>query len=177
MDLAGHPQLEQPSQRPLDVFLTEKGDELVAQADAGEVPHKVHIHAALCETLRLLVHAETVAVLVAHRPEDPGGVLDEAQIVEHADDPVSQVAEPAKEIDHRAEFLSAQGDGHGVDGEVSPEQVLTDGSVFHAGQRGRMVVELGTGGGDIDVERLTNGPHPRGRFAEHRRVGEARLPS
>ena len=120
----------------------------------------------LAKPLGLLVHPEAVAVLVAHRPEDPGGVFDEAQVVEHPDDAVPQVAEPAEEVDHRAEVLPAQGDGHGVDGEVPAEEVLADGGVLHPRQCGRMVVELGTGGGDIHVEGLPAGSHPRRRLAE-----------
>ena len=176
MHLAGHAQLEEPAQRPLHVALAQQGDEFVAQPHAGQVAHQVHVHAALGEALGLLVHAEAVAVLVAHGAEDPGGVLDEAQVVEHADDAVAQVAEAAEEVDDRAEVRPAQRDGHGVDGEIAAEQVLADGGVLHPGQRGRIVVELGAGGGHVDVEGLARtarsqaGASPRtvGRKQHHR---------
>ena len=166
MHFPSDPQVEEPSQRPFDVPFAQEGYQFVSQADAGEVAHQVHVHATLGEAVGLVVHAEAVAVLVADRPEDAGGILDEAQIVQHADDSVAQVAVSAEEVDDRAEVLPAQRDGHGVDGEVAAEQVLADGGVLHARQRGRVVVELGARGRHVDVERLATRAHPGGRLSQ-----------
>ena len=148
------------------VGLAEEGDQLVAQAHAGEVADKVHVDTALGEGPGLLVHAEAVAVLVAHRPEDARGVLDEAEVVEYPDRTLPKVAQASEEVDHGAEVRSPQGDGHGVDGEIAPEQVLSDRGVLHPGQRGRIVVELGARGGDVHMEGLARRAQPVRRLAQ-----------
>src|SRR5205807_7118968 len=65
--------------RVLDLALLEQRDQLVAQPRRREVADEPHLDRAARESLRVLVHPEAVAVLVADRAEDPGRVVDEAQ--------------------------------------------------------------------------------------------------
>ena len=104
------PELEQPLKGPGHVCLVEQRHQFVPQAGTGEIADQAHLHTRLRQGARLLVHAERVAVLVADGPEDAGGILDETQVVQHADDPVVQVAEAAEEVEHLAQILAFQRD-------------------------------------------------------------------
>ena len=63
----------------------------------------------------------------AHRPQHPQGVLGKPPVrVAHAADHVSeQIHLPAVPVDHHAVLIQ----GHGVDGEVPPGQILRQGGV------------------------------------------------
>ncbi len=98
----------------------------------------------------MVVHPEAVAVLVADRPEDPGRVLDEGQVVEDPDALRSEVAPASERVDEPAEVVALERGGHRVDREVAPEQVLPDRGVLHRRKRCRCVVELRPGRDDVD---------------------------
>ena len=69
------------------------------------------------ERKRAAIHLESEPGLVADRPEEPRGVLDEAEVVQDADRAPAQVAEPAEEVVGRAESLAVgtrAASGHGI---------------------------------------------------------------
>ena len=59
-------------------------------------------------------------MLVAERPQDAGGVVDEAAVVQGAQDALRQVRAAAQPVLDLPERLLAQVRRHGVDGEVAP---------------------------------------------------------
>ena len=99
----------------------------------------------------MLVHPEAVPVLIADRAEDASGVVDEREVVEHADRPRLEIAPPAEGIDEPAEVGALERDRHRVDREIAPEEVLADRGVLDGRQRRRRVVELGARGDDVDA--------------------------
>ena len=71
--------------------------------------------------------AEAVAVLVADRPEDARRVVDEREVVEHADDAGARGRRrPPKGSTRSPEVLALERDGHRVDREVAAEEILAD---------------------------------------------------
>ena len=78
------------------------------------------------------------------------GILDEAQAVQHADHPVLQVLAPAVEVQQLAPAVGRQAHGQRVDREVAAMQVLLDAAALDGRQRGRVLVELGAGGDEIE---------------------------
>jgi hypothetical protein len=70
--------------------------------------------------------------------------------VEDAHGALLEVAATAEGVDEPAEVFALQRDGHRVDREVAPEEVLADGRVLDGRQGGRLLVELGAGGDDVD---------------------------
>ena len=133
VDGGPHPELLGPTQREVDLLFVEQADELVAQPRRGEVADKVHGAAGPGEVERVLVHAQPVAALVADGAQDPRGVLDEAQVVEHDDAPRLEVLPAAEEVEEVAEGLGLERDRHGVDGEVAAREVAADARVLHLG--------------------------------------------
>ncbi len=104
-----------------------------------------------------LLQLETVALLETDRPEDARRVLHEAQVVQDADVTPLQVAQAPEEVEQLPEALPAQGDGHGVDGEIAAVEVLPDRGDLHRGQGRRIFVELGARGGHIHPDARSKG--------------------
>ena len=69
--------------------------------------------------------------------------------MQHADDAVLQVLEPAEVVHEPAEVLAAERRRHRVDREVAAVEVLPDRSLLDRRQRTRAVVELRPRGGDV----------------------------
>ena len=90
------PELLGPPQGEVDLLLVEQAHELVAQARRREVADEVHGAAGPRQVERVLVHAQPVAALVADGAQDPRGVLDEAQVVQHDDAAGVEVLRPPK---------------------------------------------------------------------------------
>ena len=84
MDRAGGAELCEPRQRVSDLSLLEQRGQLVAQPGRREVSDEAHLDARPRQPRGVLVHAEAVPVLVADRPEDARRVLDEREVVQHA---------------------------------------------------------------------------------------------
>jgi len=135
--------------------------QLIPHPRVGELAHDLHLNRPAGKHLRLELHPEAVALLEAHRPENAGGVLDEAKIVQDAYVPPLQVPQAPEIVQQLAETFPGKGYGHGIDGEVPAVEVLAYGGHLHRGQGGRVLVELGPGRGHVD-------PAPGGKY-NHRR--------
>ena len=109
MDRPVDPELGEPAHGVVHARLGEQRLQLVAEPRGRELADEVHLDARPCEREGVRIHREAVAVLVADRPEDPGRVVDEGQVVEDADDAVLEVAETAEIVDEAAEVLALQG--------------------------------------------------------------------
>ena len=152
-----HAELLDAAQGEVDLLLVEQADELVAQPRRREVADEVHGAAGARQVERVLVHAQTVAALVADGAQDARGVLDEAQVVQHDDAPRVQVLAAAEVVEEVAEGLGLERHRHGVDGEVAAREVAADAGVLDLGQRARVLVGLGARGGHVDAQ-----PRPAG---------------
>ena len=151
MDRPVGAELGQPENRVLELAFLEQRDQLVAQARRGEIADEAHLDAPAGEPQRVLVHAKAVAVLVPDRPEDPGRVVDERQVVQDADRLRLEVAPAAEGVDEPAEVGALERGRHRVDREVPAEEVLADRGVLDRRQRGRRVVELGARRDHVDA--------------------------
>ena len=151
MDRSVRAELGEPQDRVFDLALGEQRLQLVTQPRRGKVADEPHLDRPAGEPRRVLVHPEAVPVLIADRAEDASGVVDEREVVEHADRPRLEIAPPAEGIDEPAEVGALERDRHRVDREVAAEQVLPDRGVLDGRQRGRSVVELGARGDDVDA--------------------------
>ena len=145
---------------PGDLLLGEQRLQLVAQPRRRELPDQLHLHAGPRETLRVRLHTEAVAVLVAERAEEPRRVVDEREVVEHAEDARLEVAQAAEEVHEPSEVLALQRDGQRVDGEVAPVEILADRRLLDGRQRTGVVVELRSRRGDVDAAAVV---HDHGR--------------
>ena len=152
VDRRPHAELLHAAQGEVDLLLVQQAHELVAEPRRGEVADEVHGAAGARQVQRVLVHAQPVAALVADGAEDPRGVLDEAEVVEHDDAAGQEVLPSAEVVEEVAEGLGLERHRHGVDGEVAPGEVAADAGVLHLGQRARVGVRLGPGGGDVDAQ-------------------------
>ena len=85
MDRAVDADLAEAKNRMVDRPFLEQRDQLVAQPLRREVADESHVNAAPGKPLGVVVHAEAEAVLVADRAKDPRRVVDEREVVEHAD--------------------------------------------------------------------------------------------
>ena len=93
---------------------------------------------------------EAVAGLVPDGPQDARGIVDERQVVEHADDAVLQVLAASEGMDQAAEVGFLQRDGHRVDREVAAVEVLRDRRRLHYRERTGREVALRARGHDVD---------------------------
>ncbi len=93
---------------------------------------------------------EPKALLEPSRAQHARRVLHEAQAVKNPDDPVVQILAAAVEIQQLAPAIGGQTDGQRVDREIPAVQVLLDAAPLDRRQRGRMLVELGSGGDEIE---------------------------
>ena len=190
-------ELPEAHDRVVDVALFEHELELVANTRTREVAEMARLDRAPCERFGVLVHAEPVAVLVPDRAEDPRRIVDERAVVQHADSPRLEVDAAFERVEELPSIVAFQGDGHRVDREVAPEEVISQRSVLDARQRSRRMVGLGARGRDVHplvgavendggaefrvrlhapVEGFGEGPGERDRIALDRDVDvEARL--
>ena len=86
-----------------------------------------------------------------------------------ADDAGREVADAAERIDQRAEILLAQAEGHGVDGEVPPQLVLFQRTVFHDRFAGIAVVGFLARAHELHLDALVV-QHGGAEVAEHAHV-------
>src|SRR5438552_2562105 len=75
------------------------------------------------QRLRLRIHPEAKTRLVPRRTEDPGRVVDERLLVQHAHELIVEVTPPVEGID---ELRVRERDGHSVDREVTPAEIVFD---------------------------------------------------
>ena len=101
---------------------------------------------AVCSSKR-----KPVARLVADAAEDARRIVDEREVVEHAEHAGFEVGATAVRVDEASEVIGAEGCRHGVDREVAPEEILAEPGALHRRQRARRVVELGAGRDDVDA--------------------------
>src|SRR5215211_2517231 len=151
VDRGAGAELREPEDRRTGVSLLEQRDQLIAQPCGREVADEAHLDRPAGEPLRVLVHPELVAALVADCSEDPGRIVDEREVVEEADRLRVEVAASVERVDESAEVLALERDGHRIDREVAAEEVLADRRVLDARQRRRRVVELRARGDDVDA--------------------------
>jgi hypothetical protein len=97
------------------------------------------------------VHPETESRLVANGPQQAGRVLDEAQVVEHADRLLAQVAKAAEEVVRGAEVFGLERRRHRVDREVSARKIVSQGRALDLGKGAGSPVELGARRGHVDA--------------------------
>ena len=115
------------------------------------------------EPLRLVFEREAETGRVAASPQDARGVVDEAALVQDADETRVEVGAPAVGIDHVAEALRVEGGRHRVDGEVAPREVGVEVGRAHRGQRPGASVPLLSRRGEVDTDRPHR--HRRGEKA------------
>ena len=151
MDRAIGAELAEPEDRLARTLLLEQRLQLVAQARGREVADEPHLDAAAGEPLRVRLEPQPVAALVPDRAEDPRRVVDEREVVEDAQRAPLEVAAAAERIDEAAEILRRERDGHRVQREVAPEEILADRRTLDRRERRRRVVELRAGRDEIDA--------------------------
>ena len=102
----------------------EQVHQLVADPRARDGGERVARDRLARQPLGLRVEREAEPRGVAHGAQQPGGVVEEAAVVQHADRLRVEVAEPAVRVVQVPEVVARQPDGHGVHGEVAAAQVL-----------------------------------------------------
>jgi hypothetical protein len=101
------------------------------------------------QRLRLRVHAEPQPRLVSRRAEEARRIVDERLLVEHAHELLTEVPPAVERID---ELRIRKRDGHCIDREVAPAEVVFDPvRRCDVGQRRRRRVALGASRRDVHV--------------------------
>ncbi len=151
MDGAIRTQLAESPDAVRRAGILEESHELVAEPGGREVADEPHLDAAPEKASRVLVEAEPVPRLVADAAEDPRRVVDERQVVQHAQQACLQVGAAAERIDEASEVVRGERRGHRVDREVAPEEVLAQARPLDGRERTGRIVELGPGRDDVDA--------------------------
>ena len=87
---------------------------------------------------------------IASDPQQTGGIVAEAPLVQHAQPAGLEIAQCIRHRAHLPPARAAQADGDRVDGEVPALEVLLLGPRAHVGQGSRRRVGLGAAGRDVD---------------------------
>jgi hypothetical protein len=113
---------------PLDptrrIRLAQQVHELVADAGAGDGRERLGGHGLPREALRLGVELEAEPGGVADCTQQPGRVVEEAAVVEHADRGHRHVGHAAAGVVEVADVVAGEPDRHRVDREVAAREVL-----------------------------------------------------
>src|SRR5207344_2021824 len=96
----------------------------------GQLVEQIHLGRPLDERKRVLAELKPETQFEPDRPEHAGGVLHEAEAVEHADDFLFEIALPAVEIDQLAEGSRVEPDRQRVDRKIPPVEILLDGALL-----------------------------------------------
>ncbi len=94
------------------------------------------------------IERESETGRIARGSKQPCGVLDERKRMQHRDAPLRECRPAAERIEDPV-AIGRELDGHRVDGEVTPAEVLADAGRHHAGQRSGRLVALGARRGDV----------------------------
>jgi hypothetical protein len=136
------PQLAHPRECAGRLLLAEEVEQLVAHARPGHRAERTRRHGLAGEPLRLGVEVEPEPRGVAHCAQQARGVVDEARRMEHAHTPRAQVRLAAVRVVERAAVRARQPDGHCVDREVAPREIVGERGELHVRQRARAGVAL-----------------------------------
>ena len=82
---------------------------------------EIHFYGVIDQVGGQFADGEAKTLFKSQRPEDPGGVLDKAQIVQDADRLVLDIFLGRKKINEGAKSIRVQVDGEGIDGEIASE--------------------------------------------------------
>jgi hypothetical protein len=107
----------------------------------------------LLQKLEVALNPETQALFEPNRAEHPRGIVDEADRVQDAYQPLTQVSSASPRVEQLAEMASVEAEGEGVDGEVAAMQIELDAAAGDGGQGRRVSVELRTSGYEIKTRR------------------------
>ena len=150
MEGAVDPELPEPGQARRRLLLPEEVEQLVAHPLSGHGCGGALRGGLAREPLGVRVHGEAEPRLVANGAEEPGGVVDEAPVVEHTDPPGLEVLLSAVGVVQLAEIVPGQPDRHRVHREVPPRQVVQQaGAVPDHRVAAHPVVRVGPVRGDL----------------------------
>ena len=119
--------------------------ELVADADARQGAERLALDRGDREPLGVGLHREAQPRLVAQRPQQARGVVDEARVVKHAHVAGLQVGHAVVGVVEMAQVVAGQADRHRVDREVPAGKVLAQRRLLHLGERAGVGVGLARG--------------------------------
>ena len=132
------------------VRLAEQVHQLVADPRSGDGGERIAGDRLARQPLGLRLEREAEPRGVAHRAQEPGGIVEEAAVVHHADRLRVEVAEPAVRVVQVPEVVAREPDRHRVHGEVAAAEVLGERrGLRHARQLARRVVRLLPRGGEM----------------------------
>ena len=150
MDRTVGTELAEPPNAVRGAGLLEQRDQLVTEPRRREVADEAHLDTAAKQARRVHLEAKPVSGLVADATEDARRVVDEREVVEHAEHASVEIGTATVRIGEPAEVVGPQRRGHGVDGEVASEQVLAERRTLDGRKRPGCVVELGARRHDVD---------------------------
>ena len=113
----------------------------------------------LQQTQGVRLHPEAEPLCEADGPEQAGGIVHEASVMQHSDCLSLQVTQTAANIEQFAEASSVQWDGQCIDRKVPAKEIFLKGAGFHDGQGGRMRVGFAAGGGHVKLDAMRKHQH------------------
>ena len=106
------------------VELAQKIHQLVPDPGARHGREGVARRGLASETLRLRVEREAQPHRIAHRPQETGGIVEEAAFVQHSHEASVHVGQAAGRVVEVTEVVAREAHRHGVDREVAPPEVV-----------------------------------------------------
>ena len=96
--------------------------------------------------------SEAEALFVTHCAEDTGGVVDKAGRVQDSDDALLQVGLASNGVEQEVLGVAGEAQCHGVDGKITPPQVVMHIGGCNLRQCTGLGVGLATCGGEVEPE-------------------------
>ncbi len=135
-------ELAHPLDRPPHLRLAEQLHEIGPDPLAGDGRQRVRGHRLARQALGLRLEPELEPGRVADGAQEARGVVEEAAVVEHADEPGLEVGEAAERVVQVPEVVPGEPDGERVHGEVAAPEVLRQRRRRRPRQRARRLVGL-----------------------------------
>jgi hypothetical protein len=147
MQLLEHTKLISPGKNLLWALLLQNQLQLMPEPFPADLIHGGYL--AAHQPLGVWLEMKAKALLIAQGSQDAGRVIAKAFLVEHPDKTSLKVISSSIGVKQYPEVNWVEVNSHGVNREVTPEKVLTDGARTNHRQSPRFGVALRTGSSQI----------------------------
>jgi hypothetical protein len=169
-----HPQIPEPPDNAGSRWFLRDQVKLPEDSRTGKMPDHPTLYCGLHQLQRAASNNKSISALKSGCPEEPGGIVDEALLVQGSDPTILQVPESSQRIDERSKPMTVDAGSHGIDTEIASKQICKEWGRLNLRQRRSVRVSFRPGGGEIEHSASgkpqMSGPEP-GMRRHHRLEG------